>query len=235
MNNIFIYYEFYIHIVPRPRVFVSAGCHLLRVRLFLFACRLVYNKVMDQPEPLLTVISHDGRRRFELIRGDLTRESVDAIVNAANSHLLHGGGVAAAIARAGGPAIQAESREWVAKNGPASPQRPGLTSGGRLPCRYVIHAVGPVWGEGEETEKLSQALRSAVALAEALGCASLALPAISTGIFGFPLHLAAPVFRDEIAAWLRTEKSSLRLIRLVLLEPAVIQAFLPVLNRLREA
>ena len=89
-------------------------------------------------------------------QGDITLAETEAIVNAANKRLRHGGGVAGAIARRGGPAIQAESAMWVAEHGPISADKPAFTSGGEMACKYVIHAVGPVWGEGDEDEKLDK-------------------------------------------------------------------------------
>ena len=128
-----------------------------------------------------------------LIHGDLTEEKVDAIVNAANARLVHGDGVAGAIVRRGGPAIQRESDAWVQKHGPVSHERPAITGAGRLPCRHVIHAVGPVWGEGNEDNKLRAAVIGSLTLADEHGLVSLALPAISTGIFGFPKDRGARV------------------------------------------
>lgn len=131
--------------------------------------------------------------QIEIVRGDITTLEVDAIVNAANSHLAHGGGVAAAIARAGGKTIQEESDQigHVPVGGAVH------TSGGRLPARWVIHAVGPRMGEGDEPAKLRSAVRSALELAEDLGARSVALPAISTGIFGYPLEDAATEILSE--------------------------------------
>lgn len=130
--------------------------------------------------------------------GDLTQQSVDAIVNAANAHLQHGGGVAAAIVRAGGAQIQTESSAWVYQHGPVGHALPAVTSAGKLPCQYVIHAVGPVWGEGDEDAKLSAAIRGALQTAEKLDLKSIAFPPISTGIFGFPRQRAARIFFDTI-------------------------------------
>lgn len=130
---------------------------------------------------------------LQLVQGDLTEEQVDAIVNAANSRLQQGGGVAGAILRRGGPQIQAESDAWVRLHGPVTHDHPAYTSGGWLPCRYVIHAVGPIWGAGDEVAKLAAAVRGALWQAEALKIGSLALPPISTGIFGFPKERAAMV------------------------------------------
>ncbi len=109
-----------------------------------------------------------GGRTLQMVQGDLTQESVDAIVNAANSQLQHGGGVAGAIVRRGGPQIQAESEAWVREHGPVSHAKPAITRSGSLPCRYIIHAVGPVWGEGDEDAKLSAAIHGALAAADRL-------------------------------------------------------------------
>ncbi len=133
--------------------------------------------------------------------GDITKENVDAIVNAANAHLLHGGGVAGAIVRNGGFDIQRESYEWVSMHGPASFDRPAITGAGSLPCRYIIHAVGPVWGEGNEEEKLRTAVFSSLVVANDLKCTTVALPAISTGIFGFPLEPASQCFKIAIESF----------------------------------
>lgn len=167
-----------------------------------------------------------GGQRILLIHGDLTEQRVDAIVNAANAQLMHGGGVAGAIARRGGPSIQAESDAWVRQHGPASAEHPALTGAGDLPCRYVIHTVGPVWGEGDEDARLHRAVTSALALAEDLGLASLALPAISTGIYGFPLARAAPLLIEAVESFLDARPASaLREVRITLFDPPALQAF----------
>jgi O-acetyl-ADP-ribose deacetylase len=128
---------------------------------------------------------------IELVLGDLTQQDVDAIVNAANPSLLGGGGVDGAIHRAGGPSILDECRLL----GGCEPGDAKATRGGSLPARYVIHAVGPIWrgGGGDEAELLASCHRRAVELAAELRCSSLAFPAISTGAYGYPLELAAPV------------------------------------------
>ena len=164
--------------------------------------------------------------RLQIAVGDLTQEPLDAIVNAANSHLQHGGGVAGAIARQGGRQIQAESDAWVAAHGPVPHDRPAVTGAGKLPCRYVIHAVGPVWGSGDEDRKLAACVRGALDAANQMGLETIALPAISTGIFGFPLPRAAAVILSTIQAVCAVQPgASLRLVRVVLLDQATAQVF----------
>ncbi len=165
-------------------------------------------------------------QKLQLAQGDITDESVDAIVNAANAHLSHGAGVAGAILRRGGPQIQVESDQWIKQHGLVSHSIPAYTQAGNLPCRYVIHAVGPVWGEGHEKEKLAEATRGTLLLAERLGLQSIALPAISTGIYGFPRHLAAEIMLKTIQDFLEQHPhSSLKLVRLVLFDPDTLNAF----------
>lgn len=167
--------------------------------------------------------------QIELLKGDITQEAADAIVNAANSHLLHGGGVAAAIATAGGEIVQQQSHEWVRKHGPVSHDQPAFTEGGNLPCKYVIHAVGPVWGEGNEDEKLTAAVRGSLRLAEQLELSTIAFPSISTGIFGFPRIRAAGVFYDALKKHFEENpNSSLRKVKLVLFGQPAADEFLEV-------
>jgi O-acetyl-ADP-ribose deacetylase (regulator of RNase III) len=129
--------------------------------------------------------------RIDLVEGDITAQQVDAIVNAANSSLLGGGGVDGAIHRAGGPEILEECRRLDGcKTGEAK-----ATTAGRLPAKYVIHTVGPVWrgGDAGEDELLASCHRSALAVAAELACKTVAFPAISTGIYGFPVERAARI------------------------------------------
>ncbi len=135
------------------------------------------------------------KRTLHVVHGDLTQERVDAIVNAANSQLRHGGGVAWAIVHQGGAIIQQESDAWVRKHGPvATGTGAAITGAGRLPARYVIHVVGPIWrNRGDEPQLLRQAVQSALAMADAHKIRTLSLPAISSGVFGFPKPLAARV------------------------------------------
>ena len=176
----------------------------------------------------LVIASHElaTGQRLELRQGDLTEEAVDAIVNAANDQLKHGAGVAGALARKGGPILQQQSDRWLAENGPIDHEHPAVTSGGDLPCRFVIHAVGPIWGEGQDEIKLAAAVRTALETADRLGATSLALPAISTGIFGFPPKRAAPILLEQCETTLLSRsEGSLQLVRIVLLKDEVLRAF----------
>jgi O-acetyl-ADP-ribose deacetylase (regulator of RNase III) len=161
---------------------------------------------------------------LQLVRGDITTETTDAIVNATNQYLQHGAGVAGAIVRRGGPAIQRESDAWVQIHGPVSHAAPAWSSGGNLPCRIVIHAVGPVWGDGDEDSKLAGAVTGSLRVADELGLASIAFPAISTGIFGFPKERAAGVMFASIRGYL-DKPSGIKLVRLVLYDVSTITVF----------
>jgi O-acetyl-ADP-ribose deacetylase (regulator of RNase III) len=133
-----------------------------------------------------------------LLRGDITDVEADAIVNAANQYLEHGGGVARAIVRKGGEVIQLESREWIRRYGPVPVGGVAVTSAGKLRAKYVIHAVGPLYGDPEGDAKLASAVRNSLAKAEELGLESIALPAISTGVFGYPLTRAASIMAETL-------------------------------------
>jgi len=162
---------------------------------------------------------------LQIVQGDITSEEVDAIVNAANKHLQHGGGVAGAIARRGGEVIQKESNTWIKQHGPVAHAQPAWTSGGALPARYVIHAVGPVWGDGDENNKLADAIGGALRVADELKLSSIAMPAISTGIFGFPKDRAADVFFKTIERYFGNNVSGLKYVRLTLFDQATADVF----------
>ncbi len=163
---------------------------------------------------------------LQIVQGDITAETTDAIVNAANAHLRHGAGVAGAILRRGGPVIQHESDAWVREHGPVSHAHPAWTSGGLLPAKYVIHAVGPVWGDGNEDAKLTSAIQGSLARADELHCSSISLPALSTGIFGFPKDRAARVILPTVETYFADHQSEIKLVRVVLFDQATVDAFL---------
>jgi O-acetyl-ADP-ribose deacetylase len=137
--------------------------------------------------------------QLELIEGDITELEVDAIVNAANAELKLGSGVAGAIREKGGPSIQEECD----RIGGTSVGTAVLTGGGDLKAQHVIHAVGPRMGEGDEDRKLQSAIRSSLALADRHGLKSIALPAISTGVFGFPMDRCARILLTEVYRYLQ--------------------------------
>ncbi len=160
-----------------------------------------------------------------MVRDDLLAQPVEAIVNAANGRLAHGGGVAAAISRAAGPALQEESDALVEKNGAFPAGSAVVTTAGRLPFKGVIHAVGPRRGEGDEERLLVKALGAAFACARSRGWTSVAFPAVSSGIFAVPLDICA-------RAYVRAARASgLRKVRLCLRDQATIDAVLKEMNQ----
>lgn len=160
-----------------------------------------------------------------MVKGDLLEEPVEAIVNAANGRLAHGGGVAGAIARAAGPELQKESDALVRARGALSSGQAAATGAGRLPFKGVIHAVGPRYGEGDEERKLVLALSRAFAAASARGWESVAFPAVSSGIFSVPVGICA---RAYVAA---ARAAPLRKVRLCLRDQPVIDAVLEEMQR----
>jgi len=157
---------------------------------------------------------------IEAVRGDITTEAVDAIVNAANSTLLGGGGVDGAIHHAAGPELLEECRTL----GGCDTGDAKATGGYRLPARFVIHTVGPIWrggGAGEE-ELLASCHRRSLEVAAELGCRTIAFPAISTGVFGYPLELAAPV---AVAAVREAVRPPVELVRFVLFNDRHLEVF----------
>lgn len=185
-----------------------------------------YNLIMNQ---VLREFQFPSGQRLEIVQGDITRENVDAIVNAANAWLKHGGGVAGVISRRGGPEIQKDSDRWVQEHGPVSHTDPAYTFAGKLPCKYVIHAVGPVWGSGDEEAKLAQAVRGFLRVADELELKSLAFPAISTGIFGFPKDRAANVIFHTLSEYFAKNPSSgIERVRLTLFDQQTVDVFLQI-------
>ena len=176
-------------------------------------------------EPLQSFL--DGR--VQVVVGDITKQDVDAIVNAANSSLLGGGGVDGAIHRAGGPEIFEECREIRRTRFPEGlpTGEAVITTGGKLPALYVIHTVGPVYGEhrGKEAELLANCYHNSLTLAVEKNLASIAFPAISTGIYGYPLDEAAAVSSQTIENFLATDRQ-LKEVRLVFFQAPDAQVFL---------
>lgn len=174
-----------------------------------------------------------GARRIELSVGDITHADVDAVVNAANSSLLGGGGVDGAIHRAGGPAILDECRRIRARRGPLPAGEAVLTAGGQLRARHVIHTVGPVWqgGGAGEAAVLARCYRSSLRLAADNAFASVAFPSISTGAFGYPVDAAAGVALATVADVLG-HGSAPDLVRFVLFRDGDFDAYAAVLDAL---
>ena len=163
---------------------------------------------------------------IQIVQGDITSEGVDAIVNAANEHLQHGGGVAWAISKKGGSAIQKESDDWVQRYGRVSHPSPAWTSGGHLPAKYVIHAVGPAWGDGDEDNKLEASVTGSLHVANELNCSSIAMPAISTGIYGFPKDRAAGIIFSAMEKYFLENSSGLKTVKLALYDQPTVDVFL---------
>ena len=151
----------------------------------------------------------DILQRIEVIRGDITKQNVDAIVNAANSSLMGGGGVDGAIHRAGGPAILEECEQFVATKGGCPTGEAVITTAGNLPAKIVIHTVGPVWNGGRknESEKLASCYRNSLELAVENNVKTIAFPNISTGVYGYPKKEAAQIAVTTIAEFLQTNLS----------------------------
>jgi O-acetyl-ADP-ribose deacetylase (regulator of RNase III) len=153
---------------------------------------------------------------LQLTQGDITKVQADGLVNPANRQLSHGGGLAGVLSSKAGPALQNESNAWLAKNGPVDHKNPAYTSAGDLPHHYIIHAVGPIWGSGSEAQKLADAVVGSLSLANQLELTSIALPAISTGVFGYPLREAAEVILGQLVSYsLEEGKGSLSKLILV--------------------
>jgi putative ATPase len=156
--------------------------------------------------------------KISLVFGDITIEKVDAIVNAANSHLQHGGGVAGIISRKGGPLIQKESNQYLSKYGPVETGNVAVTSGGNLQCEYIIHSVGPIWhgGSSNEEKLLYNAVFNSLKKTEEMQLTSIALPAISAGIYGYPIEKAVVVYKKATLDFIRSNPKFLKDIRFII-------------------
>lgn len=174
-----------------------------------------------------------GKGRLSLKQGDITRQQTDAIVNAANSSLMGGGGVDGAIHRAGGPDILKECEKIAAEIGRLNAGGAVITTGGKLAARYVIHAVGPIWRGGEqgERETLASAYRESLKRAVEKGLGSVSFPSVSTGAYRFPVQEAAEVALAAVRDFMK-ENPGLELVEFVLFDPATLQAYERALERL---
>jgi putative ATPase len=161
-----------------------------------------------------------------VVHGDLTQQGVGAIVNAANEHLSHGGGVAAAIVRAGGSTIQEQSHQWVREHGTVTAGTAAVTGAGRLRADWVVHVVGPRYHEGRDNESLlREAVGAALSAAAGTGARTVAMPAISAGIFGYPTEEATQVISSTCRAWLSANPGVIDEVRLVGFDLETVAAF----------
>jgi O-acetyl-ADP-ribose deacetylase len=167
---------------------------------------------------------------IRLIEGDITDQNVDVIVNPANSYLKHGGGVAGAIVRKGGKIIQTESD----KIGFVPVGSSVITTSGELPCQAIIHTVGPKMGEGNEDFKLSKSIHSSLSLASYNSYKSISIPAISSGIFGFPKDRCANILLDESIKFLQNNNTSLETIEFCIIDDETLFHFKNKFKKLKQ-
>jgi len=174
-----------------------------------------------------------GDTRVVLVQGDITEQDTEAIVNAANSSLLGGGGVDGAIHRAAGPKLHEECLAIRARQRGCPPGEAVITSGGNLRARYVIHAVGPIWrgGHAGEAELLRRAYTNSLRLAREHGIKSIAFPSISTGAYRFPIAEAAAIALSAIRAFVEANPGALAEVRMVLYSPADLRVYEEALRR----
>jgi O-acetyl-ADP-ribose deacetylase (regulator of RNase III) len=168
-----------------------------------------------------------NQAKLSIVQGDITRQATDAIVNAANSGLMGGGGVDGAIHRAGGPAILEECQQIVASQGRLPTGKAVITTGGNLPARHVIHTVGPIWRGGNQAEAslLESAYKESLKLAAAHNLTSVSFPSISTGAYGYPLAEATKVALKAAASFLREQTTSVKEVVFVLFDGRTYEAY----------
>lgn len=176
-----------------------------------------------------------GDKQILIKQGDITLETTDAIVNPANGQLSHGGGAALAIAQAGGPEIQEESNRIIRTSGALPTGKAVITTAGKLPCKYVIHTVGPRMGEGQESEKLRKAIWSALTLAELYNLNSLSLPSVSSGIFGFPKDKCAEILLQTTAEFLQQPELSLQTVVMCNRDSKTYNLFLEKMEKIKQS
>ncbi|MDO8637736.1 MAG: O-acetyl-ADP-ribose deacetylase [Dehalococcoidia bacterium] len=177
------------------------------------------------PAQIIEIIIN--QTKLSLIQGDITKQATDAIVNAANSRLMGGGGVDGAIHRAGGPAILEECKQIVSRQGRLPTGKAVMTTGGNLKARFVIHTVGPVWhgGQNGEPELLASAYRESLKVAAANNLHSVSFPSISTGAYGYPVAKAARVALGAVASFLKENVTSINEVIFVLFDTETFQSY----------
>ena len=175
-----------------------------------------------------------NQAKLILVQGDITLQRTDAIVNAANSSLMGGGGVDGAIHMVGGPKILEECKKIVAKQGRLPTGKAVITTGGNLPAKYVIHTVGPVWhgGANNEAQLLASAYSESLKLAEKNNLKSIAFPSISTGVYGYPVKQAAEVALQTVKSFLKNEARSIKEVTFVLFNSKIYDVYTSTLKDL---
>ena len=175
-----------------------------------------------------------NKTKLSIIQGDITNQSTDAIVNAANPSLMGGGGVDGAIHRAGGPAILEECKQIVAKQGRLPTGKAVITTGGNLKAKYVIHTVGPIWhgGSRNEAELLKSAYHECLKVAAENKLASISFPSISTGIYGYPVAEAAGIAINTVVSFLKEQATSIKEVVFVLFDPQTYESYCSALQEI---
>jgi len=186
--------------------------------------RLVSQIILEQGGKMEAEVN---KTKVSMIQGDITKRATEAIVNAANSSLMGGGGVDGAIHRAGGPSILEECKRIVARQGRLPTGRAVITTGGNLKARYVIHTVGPIWhgGSGNEAKLLRSAYSECLKLASENKLASISFPSISTGAYGYPVDEAAKIAVSMVISFLKEQATSLKEVVFVLFDSQTYQSY----------
>jgi len=186
-------------------------------------------KAMEKPIMEVSI----NQAKLSIIQGDITRQATDAIVNAANSSLMGGGGVDGAIHRAGGPTILEECKQIVARQGRLPTGKAVITTGGNLKAKFVIHTVGPIWHGGSqgEAELLASAYRESLKVAAENNLSSVSFPSISTGAYGYPVTEAAEVAIKTVMTFLKEQNTSIKEVVFVLFDSATFASYLSILRK----
>lgn len=174
-----------------------------------------------------------NKSALHIMQGDITHQNTDAIVNAANNSLMGGGGVDGAIHRAGGPEILEENKKIVKEKGPLPTGEAVITTSGKMPSKYVIHTVGPIYKDGAsgEADLLTNAYRNSLALAAEKQLESISFPSISTGVFGYPIPDATDIAIETVIQFLR-ENDQIKLVRFVLFDDRTFLSYQQALNKI---